>query len=283
MISNESQRVLLVAKSGDPILDISDALNDHRADTSTFTLEDTGYIYVGQFLPFNSRYFDVTTANVNTANLSVEIWNGNEFISTVDVRDRTDALQKSGYLTWRIDRDEAGWACDDTDDITELSSGPRIYRFHWLRISTDTTLTAAEINYLGNLFSTDNEMYSYYPALDNQKTRDQWELASPGAKTDWLEQGFMASENIVRDLKSRNMILESGQILDAESFNTANIHMQAAIIFAGLGGRGFEEDRKEAQKAYEKSMSLARKNIDRDTDGKLETSDRVWSTTFGSR
>lgn len=283
MISNESQRVLLLETGASSLVDISDSLNDFRKDTATFSLETSGYLYVGQYMPFNSRYIDITAGSVSGSTLSVDIWNGSEWLATVDVRDRTSGISVDGYLTWRIDRDESGWQCDDTDEMTDLSTGPVIYRFYWLRIKTDINLGAVTINYLGNLFSSDDELYSYYPSLDNQVTRDQWEPTSPaGTKTDWIEQGFMASEMIVRDLKTRNEIRESGQILDAEIFNTPNIHLQAAIIFGGLG-RGFEEDRKSALSAYDKAMKLGRKNIDQCIDGKLKASDRVISSKFAKR
>lgn len=283
MISDESQRVLLMETSASSLVDVTESLNDFRKNETSLSLEVGGYLYIGQYMPFNSRYIDITTAGVANAALSVDVWNGSKWLETVDVRDRTNSFNNSGYLAWRIDRDNTGWIPDDTDDISDLAAGPRIYRFYWIRIKTDTNLGAVSINYLGNLFSTDDDMYSYYPALDNQVTRDQWEpTLSPGTKTDWLEQGFMASEMIVRDLKTRNEIRESGQILDAEIFNTPNIHLQASIIFAGLG-RGFEEDKKGAQAMYERAMNLSRKNLDKCIDGDLDGHDRHYRTEFASR
>jgi len=87
---------------------------------------------------------------------------------------------------------------------------------------------------------------------------------------------------IVRDLKTRDELRESGQILDAEIFNTPNTHLQAAIIFGGLG-RGFEEDRKTALTAYDKAMKLGRKNLDKNLSGSLDSSDRAVRTSFGVR
>ena len=172
---------------------------------------------------------------------------------------------------------------EDSEDIIGLETAPKIYGFYWVRIKASGDLGAVSVNYTGNKFSNDDEMYSYYPALDNQITRDQWEpTSSPGTKVTWQEQGFMASEMIVRDLKTRDEIRESGQVLDAEIFNTPNTHLQAAIIFGGLG-RGFEDDRKVALGAYDKSMKLGRKNLDKNLSGKLDSTDRAVRTSFGVR
>ena len=282
MISDDSQRVLIKENAGASLVDITSTVNDFRTSTHTFTLDTDGFIYVGQYLPFNSRYFDISSPSGGGATLAVEVWNGSQWLPTVDERDRTDAYNSSGYLKYSMDQDEAGWQCSDTDEIDGLENGPQIYKFFWMRISTDTLLGEASVNYIGNLFSSDDELYSYYPALDNQITRDQWDTTSPGTKVDWLEQGFMTSEMIVRDLKTRDEIRESGQILDAQIFNTPSIHQQAVIIFGGLG-RGFEDDKKGAQSAYDKAMKLSKKNLDKWADARLTPSERVFSSTFAKR
>jgi len=167
MISLHSQRVLF---SDNAVLtDFSSELNKYRAEDASFSMiaaED--FIYIGQYTPFNSRYFDVTVASVAGELLTVDVWNGSQWQATVDNLDETGGFANSGYLTWTLDQDESGWAKEDSEDITGLTASPKIYGFYWVRIKASGDLGATTVNYTGNKFSTDDEMYSYYPALDNQ-------------------------------------------------------------------------------------------------------------------
>lgn len=287
MISTETQRVLIKQNGAASLVDHSDALNNFREGSVALTLEDDGYIYIGQYLPFTSRYFDITGVNSISASLNVELWQGDDWQQAIDIRDRTTTsgapLAKNGYIHWRINRDEQGWQCEnESQDIPDLSTGPQIYDYYWLRISTSVTLDAITLDHLGNLFSTDSELYSHYPALDNQTTRDQWNRLNPGTKTDWMEQGFIASEFIIRDLKERNIILEDGQVFDISKFNVPSIHKQANLIYGGLG-RGFQDQQDASEKAYQKAMSLARLNIDKAADGRLRGRERLIRTGFATR
>ena len=288
MISSETQRILFKATAASPLTDVSDDLNDFRVGTQTLTLDTDGFIYVGQYLPFVSRYFDLgSSLNTIAATLDVELWQGDEWQSALDIRDRTTTttapLSRSGYLHWRLDRDENGWQCEEeSQDVIGLETGPQIYDYYWIRISTDTLLDAVEFKHIGNLFSTDAELYSHYPALDDQTTRDQWNRLSPGTKTDWLEQGLIAGEFIIRDLKTRNIIVEDGQVFDIQKFNVASIHKQAHLIYGGLG-RGYQDQQDRSEKAYQKAMALGRLNIDKNADGRLRGRERLIRTEFATR
>ena len=288
MISSETQRILIKPATASPLVDVSDDLNNFREGSYSLTLDTTGYIYVGQWLPFVSRYFDLgTDKNTTAATFNVEYWSGSKWNQSLDIRNRTVTtgvpLAKSGYLHWRVDRDAQVWGIEcDSKDVTGLSTGPQIYDYYWARISTDTLLDSVTVNHLGNLFSTDAELYSHYPALDDQTTRDQWDRLNPGVKTDWLEQGFIASEFIIRDLKTRNIIIEDGQIFDIAKFNICSIHKQANIIYGGLG-RGYQDQQVASEKAYQGCMNLGRLNIDSNADGRLRGRERLITTGFAGR
>ena len=288
MISTETQRILIKSNGAAALTDYSDDLNNFRTGSVSLTLEDDGFIYIGQYLPFSSRYWSISSPlNTISASLSVDLWQGDAWEPALDIRDRTQSsgvpLAQSGYLHWRVNRDEQGWQREDeSQDIPELATGPQIYNYYWLRISTDTTLDAITLDHLGNLFSTDAEMYSHYPALNDQTTRDQWDRLNPGVKTSWLEQGFIAAEFIIRDLKERNIIIEDGQVFDVSKFNLCSIHKQANLIYGGLG-RGYVDQQERSEKAYQKAMNLGRLNIDSNADGILRGRERLITTGFARR
>jgi len=287
MISSETQRILYIESTGSDLVDASDDLNNFRDGSVTLALESTGFIYIGQYLPFVSRFFDLETFNASPASLEIDYWSGSEWKNTVDRRDRTvvtgNTLGRSGYLHWRLNRYDTNWTNQcDSNNVSGLESGPQIFDYYWLRIRPTADIDSLTINHIGNLFSTDGEMYSFYPALDNQVTRDQWKRAAPGTKTGWLEQGLMSAEFIIRDLKTRNIILEDGQIFDVSKFNLCSIHKQANIIYTGLG-RGFKDQQDATQTAYEDAMKLERLNIDKAADGVLRGRERLIRTGFANR
>jgi len=87
---------------------------------------------------------------------------------------------------------------------------------------------------------------------------------------------------IIRDLKTRNIILEDGQIFDVSKFNLCSIHKQANIIYTGLG-RGFKDQQDATHTAYDDAMKLERLNIDKAADGVLRGRERLIRTGFANR
>ena len=79
--------------------------------TNTFTLPlvaDEDYIYIGQYYPFNNLFLEIGTANTETSNLEIEVYN-NGWVDAVDILDGTTtsgkSMAKSGVIQWDIDRD----------------------------------------------------------------------------------------------------------------------------------------------------------------------------------
>ena len=287
MISSETQRVFHRFSAASSLSDISPEMNDFREGTFTGAL-NTGlgsHLYIGQYLPFVSRYFDVS-GNVGNGSINVEYWDGTDWQQALDIRDGTEGakpFEQSGYLTWTTDRDGTGWSREcESQDVIGLEDSPQIYDFYWIRISFLGASSNITFSFIGNLFSTDDDMYSHYPELDDQNTRNQWDVLNPGSKTDWIEQGFIAAEVIIRDLKTRNIILEDGQVFDVAKFNVPSIHKQANIIYGGLG-RGYQDQIERSEKAYQKAMSLGRMNIDKHADGRLSGRERSIRTEFATR
>lgn len=293
MISDEEQRVFFDFGGG-ALVDQTTLLNNFRAGTVTGAILSTGYIYIGQVLPFAHKYFHIITDPPisNTASLTVEYWAGDQWIPTVDLRDGTGAggdatktMSQSGYIKFRPDPDEQGWQADDTDEMdgSGLENGPRIPCMYWARLSFSASLSAQEFNYIGQKFSNDDEMYSWYPGLNNQRLRDTYEQDSPaGTKTDWEEQSFMSAEMVVRDLKQSNIIISQAQLMDTDLFNLESIHKQAEIIFGGVDRRGPEDEGK-AHNRWKKARELARKNIDENGDGKLSKGEQNSRQFFAGR
>lgn len=292
MISDEEQRIFFVANAlTTPVVnDITNSLNNFRDGVETLTFTTDDFLYIGQYLPFAAKYVDIPTANINTSVISkIEYWTGTEWEEAIDIRDETvvsgKSMAQSGYIKFKPDWDLAGWGIDDTDEIDNLKEDanvPRIRCMYWARISWTANLSALDLNYVGQLFSNDDEMYSSYPGLNNQNLRDTYEQGSPaGTKLDWIEQGFMAAELIVRDMKTRNFIISEGQIIDTDLLSLPSQHKQAQIIFGGLE-RKDPKDEAIAMNRYKKYMELSRLNIDRNGSGDLSRAEKSIRTGFAT-
>lgn len=236
------------------------------------------YIYVGQVLPFNHLYFNFSALNTITSTMNVEFWDGQTWSQMVDIRDQTEGFKKAEHSFWSVPRDES-WVKElDSFDVTGLET-TEIYNMYWSRISFSVTLdVTTAISYIGQLYSTDQDLYGYYPDLQQSTLKDQYQTG----KTDWREQGVLAAENIISYLRAKNIIKADASIMRPDLLETASIHKTAEIIF-GAFGEAYRDDRNTAKKAFEDSINMKFFQTDVDKNGRLNEFDRVISTGSLSR
>ena len=142
-----------------------------------------------------------------------------KWIAAVDVLDDTDvgydgkSLSGSGVVSWKTDEDKSCWGLeDDSEDIPELST-TMVYCFYWLRFKISADLSAGTtLNHIGYLFNSDNELYNYYPDLNNQQFRDCFvPTLPPDTKLDWKDQSLAAAGNVCNYLRGKIIILSPAQ------------------------------------------------------------------------
>jgi hypothetical protein len=277
-----SQRVIF--NDNGTLTDVSAAVGDFRTGSLTpvyTTGED--YLYIGSEYPFNHKWIDVGTANAVASTVSVSIWNGSSWVAAVDVMDGTKAstasLSQDGFLRWSIDHLTATWSPEEQSTNVTGLTGTYISNFYWVRLSWNATLTAgATITYIGNKFSNDDQLFSFYPDLNNADLMTQFEAA----KTDWNEQAYAASDALIRELKRRGVIFSRSQVFDYEVLNEPAIHKTAAIIYGGMGP-AFTERATAAREAYGKAIDLGYFNVDKDADGVLTPEEKTETTGWLGR
>lgn len=260
-----NQRVLY--SNNGSLTDVSVEVNDYEGEyeiTAFVAAED--YLYFGSPLPFNQKYFHLgTTKNAFASTVSVEVWDGGAWRSCVDVVDRTAiagaSLAQSGYISFRPDIDNSSWVRERNsgDDVTGLT-GTDIYNFFWCRFSWSADWTASvDIKHIGHRFSTDNDLFTRYPALNNTTLMDSFKSNS----TNWDEQTFDAAEEIMNDLVERNIMRDASgaQILDFNRFKFSSVHKTAEIIYRGMG-ESYMEQMKQAAMAYSKTKNMRHYLID---------------------
>ncbi len=219
-------------------------------------------LYMSSFLPFNTKYFDITVANDQGGTLDIDIWYNDGWVSVVDAIDYTELLTKSGNIVFTVDENK-GWMIEDKSSDVEGLTTTNIYDSYWLRLTLNAAADSAlSINYIGQKFAEDSDLTLKYPMLQNTALM----TAFKAGKTDWKDQLVLASEFIVSDLKSRNLIISKDQLLNVARFKDACCHKASEIIFHGLGEKWFDHATK-AQARYSEDMNMDNFGIDLNGDG----------------
>lgn len=264
------QRVIF-NKNG-ALTDISETVNRYNNDSAAFEyVAGQDYLYIGSSLPFSFRWFELSGANVNASDLTVEIWD-NGWQVAGDVIDATSessvSMSKSGQLKFRVS-DNEGWTRDDTDDIPELTA-LKIKGFYWVRLSWSASFSVGTaLKYCGFRFSVDDDFAPFYPQL----TRTDQKAAWASGKTDWNDQHFAAAENIIRELRKLDIVFSANQLHDPEQLNEAAVHKAAEIIFNGFGD-DYQDQRQIAREYYKEAKNIGVWRVDTDGDGRVDDRER---------
>jgi hypothetical protein len=263
--------------------DITISVTDYKSNSIVIDYKSaTDYIFIGADMPFNHLYMDLKVVNAESATASVDIWYSNAWESAVDIIDQTAVsgvpLAQSNYFTWNTNRLKSWDRELDSFDVTGLA-GTKIYNKFWARLKFSEDLTnTLEFNYIGNRFSDDDDLYSYYPDLNRSNIKTAYETG----KTDWKEQSYDAAAAIIAELKSKDIIFSPGQILNHEVLRIASAHKTAEIIYMAFG-RDYMDKMQLARQLYNEAMSGGRFQIDLNQDGRLSLTEKSLSTFYGSR
>lgn len=274
------------------ITDHSDVLSRYASGVASipnFVIAED-YLYIGQRNPFNHVFVKPgSTVNANGGKLLLEYWDGDEWISVVEVRDQTDVFNKAGWITWVPDKSR-GWLREDTtspasDPTGQIVLGLEniiIYDQYWLRIALDTTPSNPfELSFVGPKFSLDEDLAAEYPALDRQVFRDAF-TETPGTKLDWEAQHVKAAQIMIEDMISRGIIWNKGQILTRDKLILPSVFKVAEIIFNALG-EDYKDERDDARKEYYSRLTKGIYQTDKNRDAILDPSEDRARTGWLSR
>ena len=287
MISNLNQNVFFWDASAETFTELTKSLNDFRSGVETLTFDVGDRLYFATVLPFNHRYFEITTPNaVTSADLIVEYWGGKDtWINPSRILDYTESndasFNQTGIMQFFPDHENLIGQQSDTDvmDQNFKDHAPSVPNMFWQAIGFSETVTIG-LSYVGQLFlSTDDEIYEIYPLLRETSWLDQWE----SGKTDWLEQRLNCTNQIVSELEKRSVILSRNQVLDTARLRESCIHLTAQTIFAGLGVDRFEKEIERAGKRYTDAMNMGRYNVDMNADAQVSTYERKATISRRSR
>lgn len=256
----------IIYSNNSVLSDVSKSLTDYYSDDETLSIvasEDA--IYIGQRMPFNHLYFKMgTVVNAIVSNINIAYWDRQNWIPCAEIMDETSSsgktLAKSGFITWVPDRNKL-WAQQSTnhnaDKVTDLTA-LNIYDLYWIKITFSVSLTASiKLSWIGNLFSDDNDLGAEFPDL----VRSTVMTAFKAGKTTFEEQHYLAAEIVKNDLRSKNVILDQGQILDKNDLKLASVMKCAEIIYSAFGD-SYKDNRTDARKEYELRINKSLPKVD---------------------
>jgi hypothetical protein len=273
----------VIWKDNSQLIDLSVNLSTYLTGTETIGITAAqDALYIGSDLPFNHRHFEVLTANDQASVVTIDIWDGTTWRAAVDIIDQTavggKTLTQSGIISFTPDRFRVWGMQPTTEDISDLST-LKIYNLFWIRIHFSGNLKASTaLKYVGFKFSDDLDLAAEYPDLASSNLLSAFKTG----KTDWTDQHFIAAEWIVRELRSKNLILSQNQILDWTLYKSASVHKVAEIIFRAFGD-DYLEEMKAAQFAYKAAMEIKGVNLDQNANGQLDPLERAPVQEYLSR
>lgn len=262
---------------GGTLKDISLDVNDFKAGSRVLDIQTADKLYIGSDFAFNHRYINVKVPNANVSSVTVEVWDGEEWIACEDVIDQTAiagaSLAQSGIISWVPDADE-GWMRESTNDESEQVTGLtslKIRDLFWARLSWSGAMTnTTEVDYIGHKFSDDLDLAVFYPDMTRTAVLTQFK----SGKTTWLEQHLQAAQEIIKDLKKTRIVKSPNQLLNWELFKDASSHKVAEIVFNAFG-KDFYENRDAARKQYKQDFDKAIYHVDQNNDAILSVRERT--------
>jgi hypothetical protein len=225
-------------------------LNNYHADTVILSTESA--IYISSFFKFNHIYFDLKTPEVSeVSDAAVHLCTSVDFENVLDVVDETYGFTRSGFIYFTPNRSSA-WTASDTINITELSTFD-IRNRYWVKITG--TFTALKINWIGQIFSNDDDLKDEFPNLCEVDMFDAL------GTTDHKLLHIRAGELIINQLKTKNIIYNESQLLDRSDYRAASVMKVAELIYFSLGD-AYLDKTNECRKEYNDRLAKTQPKID---------------------
>ena len=242
-------------KESSVISEISNQINKYKNDTYIMSMGTADALYVASDFPFNHFFVKMgPVKNAINTSLNIQYWGGSDWEDVVHINDYTNAFSNSGFIEFTPDRNES-WGREDTNGVGQSILGLEsitVYDKYWIKIVPDLTLTnSIELEWIGNKFSDDYDLYSEFPIFNDSTFLTSFE----SGKTTWEEQHVKAAEIIIQDLKRKNVIVGKEQILEREVLLAASVSKVAEIIFNAFG-KDYVDQLSRASNEYDKRMDL---------------------------
>lgn len=266
------RRLTVLHDDGGVFTDYSTEAQDFTRDAMTITLTTDDYLYVGFYKPINALYAEVSTANVNPANLSMEYYNESGVWASTQLSDDSKGLTRSGFLTWARPEDSQATIVNSEE-------------LHWVRFAVSADTSATGLQAVNILFSDDRDVYKETPALIDtcfyQSGQTSHVLNHLAAKNYIM--GRLRNLGYVQRTTSGEENITEWDILDVYELRQAATYYAISQIYFNLSDDVDDQYWIKYQdyiKRFEESFNLGRLRVDQNDDGKASEAEKRPINTF---
>ena len=261
---------IILSKNG-TLKDLSLLVASYHTGSALVEIEALNdFIYISSRLPFNNIYLKLSQGNTQLSEMGIEYYGNNGWIEAVEVLDETLCMTKSGHVQFTPNKNHP-WKMASTDEITELNTKV-IYDQYWIRIKSSIDLSPVKIEWVGNLFSSDQDLGTEFPDLLRSTTLTSFKVG----KTNWQEQHALAAAVIVGDLVNKGAITGVEQILNWRDFTNASVSKVSEIVFTSFGD-DYIDNVISSRREYSERMSKRLNRIDKNNNAIEDKEERETS------
>lgn len=160
--------------------DLSLKVKDYLNNEVTLPLDVGQFLYVGYYKPFKNMFIYFSELNTVAAAITLEYYDGNDWVELPDVIDETENFIKSGFVNFPR---PANWKVQTVD-------GDELF---YIRIKTDTALTpTTKLKGLNILFSNDDDLIGIRSNIVSKHNNGN----------SWVEKHEAARKHIVQQLRN---------------------------------------------------------------------------------
>lgn len=249
--------------------DFSQDMNDFTRDTNSINLETVNdRLLIGFYKPIDKVYIDFNASNSQASILTIQYYNGTNFVDVDGQIDETKGFTRSGFLQWNREQE---------DQISNDVNGIDLY---WYSVSTDKTHVDTIFNAIGIILSDDSELRVKVPTITDAAflTGKPSQILAHVSARDW----------IIQDLRNHNYgkwdqeetqfsdiiawdLLQHSQFREAATFYALH---QIYFNFSDEPADKWDIKSKSYFKKYEDQMDLAVLNLDLDDDGEEDPNEK---------
>lgn len=239
---------------------------DFKRDDFSITVDTDDFIYVGYSKTINAVYLQMSQFNTLGGTLAAEYSNDQATWSPLEICDDTKNMARSGFITW--DRPT------DAGEIT-IDSQAKC----WVRFSTDTLQSQITVQALNIIFSDDNDLCEFEPALLDA-------CFYQSGQTSHIFKHVASKAYIMSRLRSLGYIkytpdgeenINEWDVLDIYQLKLASVYYTISQIYFNLSDD--PEDQywskyKVYESRFEEAFALGRLDIDLDDDGQVDDNEK---------
>ncbi len=226
------------------------------SDEFTFTMDTDHFLYIGYSKRFKQFYVDFSQLNTNIANMKYEYYNGTDWVE-ITMYDNTLNFKASGFLSYSEIEAMSSIEIDGDEDI-------------YIRISTDSILTEAKLNYISGLLSDDLSLLLENPyILEENMLMDQ---------DNHLKLHIASRDFILQTFTNNGVEASIWDLLNIPELKQAAVFLTLSKIYFNLSDSTDDSWAVKSDVYFEKYQSqrrLVELTVDQDDDGLEDAGDTV--------